>query len=94
MHDGRNLEPGQCTVDRLDGDALGRVAMVKGPGRVIFALRVVLRRRNTMSATSTGLRRRMRPTTRGTATLRPLRLVITPGLSLSIPSSAVAKRLE
>ena len=68
--------------------------MVKGPGRVIFAFRAVLRRRNAMSATSTGLRRWILPTTRGTSTERPARLVMVAGLSLSMPSSAVAKRLE
>ena len=47
-----------------------------------------------MSSTSTGPRRLILPTTRGTLTERPARLVMTAGLSLSIPSSAVAKRLE
>ena len=68
--------------------------MVKGPGSVIFALRLVWRRRNFMSSTSTGPLRAILPTTRGTLTERPARLVMVAGLSLSMPSSAVAKRLE
>ena len=40
--------------------------MVNGPGNVILALRVVFRRRNSMSPTSTGPLRRTFPTTRGT----------------------------
>ena len=47
-----------------------------------------------MSPTSTGPLRRTLPTTRGTLTERPARLVMVAGLSLSMPSSAVAKRLE
>ena len=38
--------------------------------------------------------RRIFPTTRGTVENPPLRLGVLPGLSRSIPSSAVAKRLE
>jgi hypothetical protein len=68
--------------------------MVKGPGSVIFALCSVLRRRNAMSPTSTACRRRILATTRGTLTERPARFVIVAGVSLSMPSSAVAKRLE
>jgi hypothetical protein len=68
--------------------------MVKGPGSVILAAKAVLRRRNSMSRRSTGSVRRSRATTRGTRVSAPARDRITPGLSLSMPSSAVAKRLE
>ena len=68
--------------------------MVNGPGNVILVLSDVCLRRNFMSSTSTGPRRCTLPTTRGTLTERPARLVIVAGLSLSMPSSAVAKRLE
>ena len=69
--------------------------MVNGPGSVIFALRSVLRRRNAMSATSTG---RAAPDPADDA--RHLDAAAgavgddAPALSLSMPSSAVAKRLE
>jgi len=69
--------------------------MVNGPGRVIFAARSVFLRRNCMSCSSTGPLRFTGPTTRGTAVwVLPVRATIIAGLSPSIPSSAVAKRLE
>ena len=42
----------------------------------------------------TGARRRTLPTARGTTVSTPARFLITAGVSMSIPSSAVAKRLE
>ena len=45
-------------------------------------------------AARSGALRRIGPTTRGTGIGRPLRLMTVPGLSMSMPSSAVAKRLE
>ncbi len=47
-----------------------------------------------MSRNSTGPLRLIFPTTRGTGVLRFAREVMIAGLSVSIPSSAVAKRLE
>ena len=41
-----------------------------------------------------GRSRRTRPTTRGTSAVLPVRLTTVPGLSRSMPSSAVAKRLK
>src|SRR5260221_14734544 len=73
---------------------LGLRLMVNGPGRVIFATRSVLRRRNSMSRNSTGCARRTAPTTRGTGALWPDCEVIIAGLSISMPSSAVANRFE
>ena len=68
--------------------------MVKGPGSVILAVRVVLARRNCMSRTSTAFVRLILPTTRGTGVSWPERALTWPGRSVSMPSSAVAKRLE
>ena len=69
--------------------------MVKGPGMVILIGRSVLARRNATSRACTGCRRRIGPTTRGTIWTRPgVREGICAGCSLSMPSSAVAKRLE
>jgi hypothetical protein len=68
--------------------------MVNGPGKVILARRSVLRRRNSMSRNSTGLRRRILPATRGTMVSTPARFFTIAGVSMSMPSSAVAKRLE
>ncbi len=68
--------------------------MVKGPGTVILIAREVLARRNFTSRTSTGCLRLTGPTTRGTGFGWPLRSSAVPGLSISTPSSAVAKRLE
>ena len=68
--------------------------MVKGPGTVIFTGFVVWRLRNRRSSTSTGRMRRIRPTMRGTGFGCPDRSSAVPGLSMSIPSSAVAKRFE
>jgi hypothetical protein len=68
--------------------------MVKGPGTVILIMRLVLARRNFTSRTSTGWRRRIGPTMRGTMAKPPVRFGVRPGLSMSTPSSAVAKRLE
>ena len=47
-----------------------------------------------MSRTSTGPPRRILAVTRGTTVSTPARFLITAGLSMSTPSSAVAKRLE
>ena len=47
-----------------------------------------------MSRTSTGRVRRIVPTTRGTGVGVPVRVDHLAGLSTSMPSSAVAKRLE
>ncbi len=47
-----------------------------------------------MSRTSTGSRRRTLPIARGTTVSLPARLRTTAGVSMSMPSSAVAKRLE
>jgi len=47
-----------------------------------------------MSRNSTGRVRRIGPTTRGTGVRLPLRLTISAGFSSSMPSSAVANRLE
>ena len=63
-------------------------------GTVILIGRSVFARRNSTSRTSTGPRRRIGPTTRGTDVALPERPMIEPGLSTSTPSSAVAKRLE
>jgi hypothetical protein len=68
--------------------------MVNGPGTVILILRSVLARRNCASRTSTGCLRRIGPTMRGTMAKPPVRFGVLPGLSMSTPSSAVAKRLE
>ncbi len=68
--------------------------MVNGPGMVIFAGRSVAARRNCMSRGSTGPRRRIGPTTRGTMVVPGTRLGTSAGLSRSSPASAVAKRLE
>src|SRR2546423_1781998 len=62
--------------------------MVNGPGTVILTVRSVLARRKRAARTSTGCRRRMVPTTRGTGISRPLRLIVVPGFSRSMPSSA------
>ena len=70
------------------------LVMVKGPGTVILIMRSVLARRNCTSRTSTGCRRLIGPATRGTGLGWPLRSSAVPGLSMSTPSSAVAKRLE
>jgi hypothetical protein len=51
-------------------------------------------RRNFTSSTSTGCLRRTLPATRGTGLGWPERSSAVPGLSMSTPSSAVAKRLE
>jgi hypothetical protein len=67
---------------------------VKGPGSVILIVRSVLRRRNSTSRVSTAWRRLIGPTTRGTGLGWPERSSAVPGLSISTPSSAVAKRLE
>ena len=68
--------------------------MVNGPGSVILIVRSVRARRNFRSSTSTGRVRLTRPTTRGTAFVPPARPGTIAGLSMSRPSSAVAKRLE
>ena len=68
--------------------------MVNGPGTVALILRSVLARSSSTSRTSTGPRRLILPTMRGTGSLRPRRLMARPGLSMSTPSSAVAKWLE
>jgi hypothetical protein len=68
--------------------------MVNGPGSVIFTERSVFARRNRRSSTSTGRVRRIRSTTRGTEFSLPVRPRTIAGLSMSMPSSAVAKRLE
>ena len=47
-----------------------------------------------MSRNSTGPLRLIFPTTRGTGVFRPEREMMMAGFSLSMPSSAVAKRLE
>ena len=47
-----------------------------------------------MSRNSTGLVRLILPTTRGTGVFWPRLLTISAGCSSSMPSSAVAKRLE
>ena len=47
-----------------------------------------------MSRTSTGPLRLIGPTTRGTGVRWPERALTCPGLARSMPSSAVAKRLE
>ncbi len=47
-----------------------------------------------MSRCSTGRVRRIRPTTRGTSVSLPALVTTRPGLSRSMPSSAVANRLE
>jgi len=67
---------------------------VKGPGTVILIMRSVFARRNCTSRTSTGYLRRTFPVTRGTGLGWPERSSAMPGLSMSTPSSAVAKRLE
>ena len=68
--------------------------MVNGPGSVIFAVRVVLARRNTMSSTSTGRVRRIGPTTRGSSTATPVLDTLVAGETESRPSSALANRFE
>jgi hypothetical protein len=68
--------------------------MVKGPGSVIFTCRSVLLRQKATSRTSTGRARRMRPTTRGTTVVLPVRPTTSPGRSGSMPSSDEAKWLE
>ena len=68
--------------------------MVNGPGRVILIVRSVWLRRKRRSSTSTGRVRRTLPTIRGTAFVPPARPGTIAGLSMSKPSSAVAKRLE
>jgi hypothetical protein len=56
--------------------------------------RSVLARSTLRSRSSTACLRRIGPTTRGTGIGLPLRLMVVPGFSASMPSSAVAKRLE
>ena len=68
--------------------------MVNGPGTVILIGFVVCARRKRTSSTSTGCRRRTGPTMRGTGFGWPDRSSAVPGLSMSTPSSAVAKRFE
>src|SRR6266513_3055092 len=68
--------------------------MVKGPGTVIFVFLEVFFLRNSRSSTSTGCLRRILPTMRGTGLGWPERSSAVPGWSISMPSSAVAKRLE
>ena len=67
---------------------------MNGPGSVILIVRSVRARRNSRSSTSTGRVRRTGPTTRGTAFVPPARPGTIAGLSMSKPSSAVAKRFE
>ena len=53
--------------------------MVNGPGRVILMLRLAWARRKTTSGTSTAVRRRIGPQTRGTGMGTPLRLIVVLG---------------
>jgi hypothetical protein len=53
--------------------------MVNGPGTVILMVRSVFARRKRASRTSTGWRRRIFPTTRGTGIGWPPRLIVVPG---------------
>ena len=68
--------------------------MVNGPGTVILIARLVFERRKRTSRTCTGCLRSIGPTTRGTGFGSPLRSRAMPGLSMSTPSRAVAKRFE
>ena len=68
--------------------------MVNGPGTVILIGLPVIARRCATSRTCTGLVRLISPMTRGTIWRVLLRPSTSAGLSMSIPSSAVAKRLK